>query len=65
MDPHLLARLKDLAIQQGNRLQLIYCPHTPQWTVTLGLFTSDADIPNDAMENVIDKIDAYRTKQSV
>lgn len=64
MDVKLLARIKDIAIRQGNRLQLIYCPHEHEWTVTIGMFTARAPSLNEGAVSVADQVDAYRSKQA-
>jgi hypothetical protein len=56
--------LQAFAIEQGNRLQITYCPHTPEWKVSLGLFAAEHENITPAMDSVLDQIRTYRAKQS-
>lgn len=62
MDHQLLARLKDIATHQENRLHFTFCPHEQEWTVTLGLFTARSSSLNEGAVSVADQVDSYRAK---
>lgn len=55
-----LSQLKKLAVEQMNRVQITFCPHSQVWTVNLGLFSSENPDLDDAAGGVVQAVSDYR-----
>jgi len=55
-----LGQCERIARQQGNQMEVRFCPHSDTWRVTVGVFRQEHLTLEDAAEALVERVTEFR-----